>query len=185
MLRRLGVAGTGIAALAGCSSPEGGTGTGGEPVLEETETETEAATATEAGTPAAPETGTGAGTGTTTGTGTGTATGTGTGGVATAYEFLGVVQGWMGQAPARIADQQNPTLQLQAGQQYEVTWTNGDGVPHNFTIQDSQGNSLAQTETMSEQDASLTLTFTASREMTQYICTIHPNTMVGSIEISG
>ena len=175
VLRRLGVAGTGIAALAGCSSPQGGEGTTDGPVVD-TETATE--------TPAETGTGTDGGAGTGTATGTGAATGT-AGPVGTSYQFRGVVQGWMGQAPPRIEGQQNPTLQLQAGQQYEVTWTNGDGVPHNFTIQDAEGNALAQTETISEQGASLTLTFTASQEMTQYICTIHPNTMVGNIEITG
>lgn len=191
----LGTTGTavGLIGLAGCLGPGGEetptdqpeeTGTPTESPTE-TETETPTETATETPTETATETATqtdGAG-------GTDTATGTGTGTdqqqIATHYRFGGSVEAWMGREPQRIADAQNPTLELEAGRTYEVTWENLDGVPHDFTILDSEENVLAQTEMASEEGASLTLTFTASQEMAQYICTIHPSTMVGGIEITG
>ncbi|RBI59125.1 hypothetical protein DMJ13_23405 [halophilic archaeon] len=105
--------------------------------------------------------------------------------VAQTYRFGGEVIAWHGRAPPRIEGQTNPTIQLQAGRQYRVVWENLDGQPHNFTIQDSQGNTLASTETVSEEGATLSMTFTASAEMAQYICTIHPTTMVGNIQIAG
>ncbi|QLG64192.1 cupredoxin domain-containing protein [Halorarum salinum] len=202
LLRRTSVAGIGIAALAGCSSPDGGDGT--EPAVDtETEeeedgeeTETEMGEETEAGagegteTEMGEETEAGAGEGTETEMGeeTGTAEGTdaagGAGGGGNAYEFNGVTEAWMGVSPSEIEGEENPTLQLTAGEEYEVTWTNGDGVAHDFTIQDSDGNNLEQTDLISEEGQSATLTFTASEEMTTYICTVHPNTMVGDLEVS-
>lgn len=38
---------------------------------------------------------------------------------------------------------------------------------------------------MSNQGETLSLTFTASEEMDQYICTVHPTTMVGDIQTGG
>ena len=43
---------------------------------------------------------------------------------------------------------------------------------------------VAVTETLSEQGAVQGVKFTASEKMAQYICTVHPNTMVGSIQLS-
>ena len=101
------------------------------------------------------------------------------------YEFGGEVQGWQGRAPAAIEGEVNPTLQLQAGTEYRVEWENLDGAPHDFTIQDANGGTITGTDTITEEGETATLTFTASPEMAQYICTIHPTTMVGEIQIAG
>jgi plastocyanin len=101
------------------------------------------------------------------------------------YRFGGEVQAWRGRAPAAIEGEDNPTLQLEAGTDYEVVWENLDGAPHDFTIQDGNGNAVVATDTVSEEGETATLTFTASPEMAQYICTIHPSTMVGSIQVVG
>ncbi|NHN59213.1 MULTISPECIES: twin-arginine translocation signal domain-containing protein [Halorussus] len=139
----------------------------------------------------------------------------------------------------------NPTLTLQEGTTYTLMWQNGDGVGHNFAIQDSQGNNLevleplsvqpdtfqqinetsanqsvslqvsggnvtgvstgnqtggggnatggqqstesliASTEIISEQGAVQAVRFTATPEMAQYICLVHPNTMVGDVQVQG
>lgn len=147
------------------TEPAEGTETPTETVTE-TPTETPTDTPTEAGTPA--ETATPGGQQ-----------------IATHYRLGARVQGWQGREPQRIADTENPTLQLEAGRTYEVTWENLDGVPHDFTIQDAQGNNLSGTEIMSEEGQTLTLTFTASEEMAKYICTVHPTTMVGDIQFGG
>lgn len=101
------------------------------------------------------------------------------------YRFGGEVQAWRGEAPTAIEGEDNPTLELEAGTEYEVVWENLDGAPHNFTIQDANGAEIVSTDTFSEEGATHRLTFTATDEMAQYICTIHPSTMVGDIEIAG
>lgn len=58
------------------------------------------------------------------------------------YLLGGVTKGWQGYAPESISGQSNPTLQLEAGNTYRLLWKNGDGVPHNFQIRDSQGSPL-------------------------------------------
>ncbi len=55
----------------------------------------------------------------------------------------GRVQGWQGQSPNSIKGQKNPTLKLQSGQVYQVTWTNLDGQPHDFALRNSDGKNLA------------------------------------------
>ncbi|WP_313696172.1 PQQ-dependent sugar dehydrogenase [Halorarum halobium] len=108
----------------------------------------------------------------------------------TVIELLGVTPGWEYEGDTSApyiggTSTTNPTLRLQPGQEYEVTWENGDGQPHNFVVQDDQGNDLVRTELMSEQGATQTVTFTASEEMTTYLCEAHPNTMIGDVETAG
>ncbi|WP_226010860.1 PQQ-dependent sugar dehydrogenase [Halomicrobium salinisoli] len=104
---------------------------------------------------------------------------------ATTYRFGGEVAGWQGRAPSEIEGETNPTIELEAGTEYEVVWENLDGQPHDFVIQDDQGNDLVGTEITEEEGATLSFTFTASEEMAQYICTVHPTTMIGDIEMAG
>lgn len=101
------------------------------------------------------------------------------------YRFGGEVQAWYGREPEAIADAENPTIELEAGQEYEVVWENLDGAPHDFTIQNSDGEILEQSEQTSEEGATASMTFTARPAMAQYICTIHPATMVGDVEVTG
>lgn len=97
----------------------------------------------------------------------------------------GEVAGWIGEAPASIEGETNPTLQLEPGTEYTVAWENLDGVPHDFVIQDANGENIEGTDVISEEGVVTELTFTASEEMDQYICTIHPTTMVGDIQFGG
>ncbi len=103
----------------------------------------------------------------------------------TTYRFGGEVAGWQGRAPSAIEGQVNPTMQLEAGTEYEVVWENIDGLPHDFVIQDDQGERITGTEIMSEEGATRSFTFTASEEMARYICTVHPTSMVGDVEVGG
>jgi plastocyanin len=102
----------------------------------------------------------------------------------TTYELLGRVDGWQGQSPDEIAGETNPTLQLVAGQTYTITWENGDGAQHNLVIEDADGNDLESTELLDEEGETLTLEFTASEEMAEYYCAVHPQSMRGSIEVT-
>ena len=156
----------------------------------------------------------------------------------------GEVEAWRGVAPDEIADEDNPTLELEADETYIVVWENLDGQPHNFAIQNEDGENLPVleeidvpedvpvpseelgtpeegtptptpegtptpsptptpegtptptpegtpeegidvSETISEEGAMQAVQFTATEEMAQYICTIHPDTMVGDVSIGG
>lgn len=166
----------------------------------------------------------------------------------------GRVRGWQGfrlPGEATATGSENPTLNLQEGTTYTLMWENLDGAPHNFAIQDDQGNNLevlepltvqsdtfseinnttenqsvslqissgnvtgvtignetgnmtggnmtdgnqtadqqtttpslvAQTQIISEEGAVQGVRFTATPEMAQYICLVHPTTMVGDINV--
>ncbi|MFC4551015.1 MULTISPECIES: twin-arginine translocation signal domain-containing protein [Halorussus] len=152
----------------------------------------------------------------------------------------GKTVGWQGfrlPGQATASASKNPTLNLQPGTTYTLLWRNMDGQPHNFAIQDSQGNNLPALETLSvdqssqawetlnqtsgnqtttnvslgnatggnqtqtqtggdqqlanktdivsEQGAVQGVRFTASQKMDSYICLVHPNTMVGEIQVGG
>ena len=157
--------------------------------------------------------------------------------------FTRAWQGYRLPGSAEATGSSNPTLNLQEGTTYTLLWQNGDGVGHNFAIQDSGGNNLQvlepltveadvftqinetqsdqnvtlevsdgnvtgvsngtsgnmtggggqqsteslvdKTEIISEQGAVQAVRFTATAEMAQYICLVHPNTMVGDVSVSG
>jgi glucose/arabinose dehydrogenase len=60
----------------------------------------------------------------------------------TTIELGGEIPGWVGQAPSSIEGTTNPTLRLQAGAEYTVSWVNLDGAPHDFHVLDSEGNEI-------------------------------------------
>lgn len=104
---------------------------------------------------------------------------------AVTFELGGEVGGWQGRSPSSIGGQTNPTLELEAGTEYEITWENVDGAPHNVVIEDAEGNDLVRTEIVSGQGATQSVTFTASEEMTTYLCEVHPQSMRGDVSVSG
>jgi glucose/arabinose dehydrogenase len=97
------------------------------------------------------------------------------------FRLDGEIGGWTGRAPDAIAGKTNPTLSLDAGTTYRITWKNVDGQPHNIALLDSDGNTLKRTENISEKGATQTIEFTASEEMAEYICEVHPTSMRGSL----
>lgn len=105
--------------------------------------------------------------------------------VAERFEFNGVTSAWEGLAPSSIEGTNNPTLELEAGQTYEFYWENGDGAPHNVVIEDADGNDFVESEYVSSQGESQTVTFTAEAGMTSYYCGAHPSSMRGDVEVSG
>lgn len=100
-------------------------------------------------------------------------------------ELGGATPGWEGVAPAAIKGETNPPLELEAGGEYALVWENRDGLPHNFVIEDEAGESLVETEIISEEGATQEVTFTASEEMAEYYCGVHPESMRGTVEITG
>ncbi|MFC4551869.1 MULTISPECIES: cupredoxin domain-containing protein [Halorussus] len=110
----------------------------------------------------------------------------GTQDIAQRFYIGGEVAGWQGLERGPIdAGVVNPTLNFVAGQRYQVTWENLDGAPHNFVIQTEEGQDLVTTDTVTEQGATASVTFTATPAMAQYICVYHQSTMVGDIEVQG
>lgn len=90
---------------------------------------------------------------------------------------------WVGVEPEEIADETNPTLSLVAGEDYTVEWTNTDGRPHNFTIEDTNGKKIVSSTVLGETGATQTVEFTATEEMAEYYCQPHPHDMRGTIQV--
>lgn len=97
----------------------------------------------------------------------------------------GEISGWIGRAPAAIDGQTNPTLALEDGRTYRITWENTDGKQHNIALLDTDGAVLKRTSFITERGAVQTVTFTATREMVEYVCEAHPGSMRGDINIEG
>jgi glucose/arabinose dehydrogenase len=97
----------------------------------------------------------------------------------------GEIGGWQGRAPERIANETNPTLQLETGTTYRIVWENLDGRGHNVALLDGEGSVLERTEIMSEQGATQTLEFTAREEMAEYVCEPHITSMHGELSFGG
>ncbi|WP_436346914.1 plastocyanin/azurin family copper-binding protein [Natronorubrum sp. FCH18a] len=101
-------------------------------------------------------------------------------------ELGGETSAWQGVAPDQIADQENPTLTLQEGESYEITWENLDGQGHNLQIRDDSDEVVEdyETEIMEEEGETQTLEVDeVTSEMTQYVCEPHSGSMVGDIEV--
>lgn len=97
-------------------------------------------------------------------------------------ELEGEMGGWIGVEPDGIDGETNPTLDLETGMEHTVEWTNADGMPHNFVIEDQDGTALVETETIDE--GSQTVSFTATEEMAEYYCGVHPETMRGDLAMT-
>ena len=95
----------------------------------------------------------------------------------------GEVDGWIGRSPPSIAGQTNPTLALEPGQSYQVTWTNVDGAPHNFAVVDADGNRPVSTDIIDEEGATQSVEFEATPMMAEYLCEVHPQSMNGQISV--
>ncbi|WP_226022988.1 PVC-type heme-binding CxxCH protein [Halomicrobium salinisoli] len=95
----------------------------------------------------------------------------------------GYTDGWEATAPDAIAGDTNPTLQLQEGAEYTVEFVNADGNPHDFAVQDSAGDNVAKTDFVMDEGGTASLTFTASTEIVTYLCTAHPDAMIGDVEV--
>ncbi|SEP91157.1 PQQ-dependent sugar dehydrogenase [Natrinema salaciae] len=100
-------------------------------------------------------------------------------------ELGGETSGWQGVAPDDIEGETNPTLELEEGTTYEVTWENLDGLPHNFVIESEDGEELERTELLSVEGETQTLEFEATSEMATYYCVPHSATMRGDISVGG
>ena len=103
-----------------------------------------------------------------------------------AFHFEGRVEAWTGVEPSLIEGEENPTITLIEGQEYDFSWENADGVLHNMEIRDGDGEVIDdyQSEDVSEEGEEATIEgVVATEEMDVYICQYHTTTQVGDIEI--
>ena len=176
---RLGGSAAIAAVLAGCG--DGGPGGGGEGNETEEEENATGGTGEEENATEGEENATGEGNETEGGGG-------GSGAIEPDTEIMlgGETQGWQGQEPEEIADEENPTLPLQEGESYEITWENLDGQEHNLQILDDSDEVVDdyETELMGEEGETQTLQIDeVTSEMARYICEPHQGTMNGDIEV--
>ncbi|MCU4925932.1 PKD domain-containing protein [Halobacteria archaeon AArc-dxtr1] len=102
------------------------------------------------------------------------------------FYFEGRVEAWTGLEPALIDGEDNPTITLIEGNEYDFRWVNADGVTHNLEIRDDDGEIIDDYESddVGEEGEETTLEgVVASEEMSVYICTYHEATQVGDIEV--
>lgn len=102
------------------------------------------------------------------------------------FSFEGRVQAWTGLEPAMIDGEDNPTITLIDGQEYDFRWVNADGVLHNMEIRDENGEIIDeyQSDDVDEEGEEATIEgVTATEEMTTYICAYHESSQVGDIEV--
>lgn len=93
--------------------------------------------------------------------------------------------GWVGQAPPDIEGETNPSLSLETGTTYELTWENLDGVEHELIIEDGDEEELEASDSAEEEGETVTLTFEATEEMAAYYCEYHPDAMRSEITVGG
>ncbi|MFP8953723.1 PKD domain-containing protein [Natrialbaceae archaeon A-arb3/5] len=102
------------------------------------------------------------------------------------FYFEGRVEAWTGLEPDIIDGEDNPTITLTEGNEYDFRWVNADGIMHNLEIRDEDGEIIDdyQSDDVSEEGEETTLEgVVASEEMSVYICTYHEATQVGDIEV--
>jgi hypothetical protein len=98
----------------------------------------------------------------------------------------GYTSGWVGAEPSEIEGEENPTLVLQDGEDYEIAWEQGDGSSHDLVLWDEDEEVVDDYETPPttepDPEGDQLLEFTATDEIAYYRCTPHGN-MQGEIEI--
>lgn len=102
------------------------------------------------------------------------------------FVFEGRVRAWTALEPDFIADEENPTIVLFEGQEYNFRWINMDGIIHNLEIRDGNDEVVDdyQSESVSEEGEEVPLDgVVATPEMTTYICQYHPTSQVGDIDV--
>ncbi|THE64068.1 PKD domain-containing protein [Salinadaptatus halalkaliphilus] len=102
------------------------------------------------------------------------------------FYFEGRVEAWTGLEPGIIDGEDNPTITLIEGNEYDFSWINADGVTHNLEIRDEDDEIIDdyQSDDVSEEGEETTLEgVVAAEEMSVYICTYHESTQVGDIDV--
>ncbi|WP_254863025.1 cupredoxin domain-containing protein [Halovivax gelatinilyticus] len=102
------------------------------------------------------------------------------------FYFEGRIEAWTGIEPGIIEGEDNPTIGLIEGQEYDFRWVNEDGVTHNMEIRDEDDGIIDdyQSEDVSDQGEEADIEgVVATEEMVTYICAYHESTQVGDIQV--
>lgn len=102
------------------------------------------------------------------------------------FAFEGRVEGWTGLEPAVIEGEDNPTLILLEGQEYDFRWVNKDGAIHNLEIRDANDEVVDgyASEDLDDVGEEVVLeNVVATSEMAKYVCRFHQGTQEGSIDV--
>ncbi|QFU84769.1 hypothetical protein [Natronorubrum aibiense] len=97
----------------------------------------------------------------------------------------GETSDWVGAEPEEIEGEENPTLVLEEGEEYEIGWEQGNGGSHNLELVDEDDEVVDEHETEVTDDPGEDdiFEFEATDEMAEYVCRQHPDTMRGEIRI--
>lgn len=99
------------------------------------------------------------------------------------FELEMTTDGWVGQSPSAIAGKTNPTLELEAGNEYTIEWTNTTDVRHNLVIMDEDRNAITRSDYLLKGETQ-TVTFTAEPDHSKYLCEDHMGES-GTLKVSG
>lgn len=97
----------------------------------------------------------------------------------------GYLRGWVGVEPDLIAGVRNPSILLIDGNEYDITWENGDGSLHNIAIWDQNGAVVGgnRTSPMKDRGQTQSMNFEATAAMHRYVCEPHSSSMVGHFNV--
>ncbi|ADD04034.1 uncharacterized protein Nmag_0446 [Natrialba magadii ATCC 43099] len=103
----------------------------------------------------------------------------------TVIELDAQTPGWIGIEPEEIEDEENPTITLEEGEEYEIGWEVGDGSTHNIELVDEDDEVVDDYETdeVDEGGDDQFIEFEATDEIAEYVCRPHDGTMRGAFEI--
>ncbi|MFC4541706.1 plastocyanin/azurin family copper-binding protein [Halosolutus amylolyticus] len=97
--------------------------------------------------------------------------------------LAGRIEYWYGVAPEAIEGEENPTLDLEEGEEYELVWINVDGVEHELVVESGDGEELEASEASETAGEAVSMTFEASEDAAEYYCQFHPESMRGDVEL--
>lgn len=89
--------------------------------------------------------------------------------------------GWRGIAPKEVREDLNPEIKFRPGKSIRLHWKTLDSAQHKVVIENSLGETLHESETVSGRGETRTLTFESTQEMTTYLCPYYPVQMRGVI----
>ncbi|WP_331233992.1 cupredoxin domain-containing protein [Natronorarus salvus] len=92
---------------------------------------------------------------------------------------------WEGVEPGEIEGEENPTLVLEAGEEYTIEWINADDVLHDLQIWDDGGDVVDDlvSDEVDTEGESATLEFEASEGMANYVCNYHQAQQIGDLVV--
>lgn len=97
--------------------------------------------------------------------------------------LAGCTEYWYGVAPEKIEGEENPTLQFEAGQEYELVWINVDSAEHELLVETDDGEELEASDASETAGEAVSMTVEANEDAAEYYCEYHPENMRGDVEL--